>query len=166
MKTSRIQSMVVTLIVTAVLSGCSRNRELLKSFEDVSSGHTRQGQFKIAQNRAMSINGQMPFTDIGSAFYYRPGRGNLASVGVLWNDDPGESYRESYELVQTYAPTAKKEKIQELRDTVLKLTGAVADVVVQVQVLEAAKSKLDEAQKEVDKANEMLEKEKNTFQDS
>jgi len=166
MKTSRIQSMVVTLIVTAVLSGGARNRELLKSFEDVSSGHTRQGQFKIAQNRAMSINGQMPFTDIGSAFYYRPGRGNLASVGVLWNDDPGESYRESYELVQTYAPTAKKEKIQELRDTVLKLTGAVADVVVQVQVLEAAKSKLDEAQKEVDKANEQLEKEKETFQDS
>lgn len=159
MKALQIQYLVAFLIIAALSAGCSRNRELLKSFEDVSSGHTRQGQFKISQYRAMSINGQMPFTDIGSAFYYRPGRGNLASVGVLWNDDPDTSYRESYELVQTYTPSAQKEKIQELRDTVLNLTGAVADVVVQIHILETAETKLKEAQEALNKAEKKVEKE-------
>ena len=83
---------VVTLlgIVAIALSGCRsfyRNDELLRSFEDISAGHAPSGFFKVAQHRTMSINGQLPFLDIGPTYFYRPQRGNLASVGLLWDEE-------------------------------------------------------------------------------
>lgn len=83
--TPRTRLLLLALAGTLALTACksARNGELLSSFEDISAGHVAVG-LKMHQVRTMSINGQMPFTDIGSLYYYKPDRGNLAAIGMTF----------------------------------------------------------------------------------
>lgn len=130
MKTSILRPLLLTITAGAILVGCasSRNGELLRSFEDISAGFTKNG-FKLSQVRTMSINGQLPFVDIGALYYYKPVRGNLAAVGLHLDGDSTNLFRNSHELIQCYESDATTKDLTDLRDQVLviaRLAGEMA----------------------------------------
>lgn len=123
---------LIALFFTIGLTACrsSRNGELLSSFEDVSAGHVAIG-LKLNQVRTMSLNGQMPFTDIGSLYYYKPGRGNLAAVGMTLdtNINP-EAFTNAHEVIQNYACSGAGTLalVKELRNKLLAVSIAAGEL--------------------------------------
>lgn len=144
MKTSLLPLLAASA-ACALLTGCasSRNAELLQSFEDISAGYTRNG-FKVNQIRTMSVNGQLPFVDIGALYYFKPARGNLAAIGLTLDDPTPTPFTNSYELVQKYDSTADMKTLTKIRSAVLEVAAQAAKVVVAEGVAsEAAKAAAD-----------------------
>lgn len=144
MKTSSLR-LPAASVICALLAGCasSRNGELLQSFEDISAGYTRNG-FKVNQIRTMSVNGQLPFVDIGALYYFKPARGNLAAIGLTLDDSTGKPFTNSYELVQNYDSTADMKTLTKIRSVVLDVARKAAQVVIAEGIAsEAAKAAAD-----------------------
>lgn len=118
---------LATLTASTLLTGCasSRNAELLGSFEDITAGYVKQG-FKINQIRTMSVNGQLPFLDIGNIFYFKPQRGNLAAIGLSFET---QDFTNSVEQIQTFASDASVDDLVELREKVILVAQAAGRVV-------------------------------------
>ena len=122
-----IPRLATTILACALLSGCasSRNGDLLGSFEDITAGYTKTG-WKANQVRTMSVNGQLPFLDIGDAYYFKPHRGNLAAIGLSFEV---QDFTNSTEKIQTFASGASVNDLVELRAKVLFVAEAAAAVV-------------------------------------
>lgn len=145
-----MKSRVLSIILTPlVLAGCATDKGMLKSFENISSDYTNEGFWKIKQRRTMSINGQLPFANVGDVFHYTPVRGNLSAIGLDW------ATNKSYELVQTYTNTSTLPEILKIRDKITAVSTEAASLIVAGNELEdaseteaKAKAKLDSSKAE------------------
>lgn len=157
MKTSLLL-LPIALVASALLTGCasSRNAELLGSFEDITAGYSKSG-WKLNQVRTMSVNGQLPFLDIGNIFYFKPRRGNLAAIGLSFEQ---QDFTNSVEQIQTFASDATVDDLVELREKVIVVAQAAGRVVAAEAALRGntntTETVITELKTEVKEASEAL----------
>jgi len=131
---------ILAPVLLAVSAGCvSHNREILSSFVDITSAKYKEGG-SLAQYQAASVNGLLPFEDVGETYFFAGKRGMLTAIGIsaVTNYHPysyevesfntNGPYTLTYKRIREYASPATLVDLQQIRSNILNFSTAYVDM--------------------------------------
>lgn len=117
-------------VLTLVLTGCSssNNRAIIRSFENITSGKHHEGG-AFAQTHAASVNGLLPFEEVGETYFFTGRRSVLTAIGVSAVTNaarhcPCDPETITYKVIREYPSDATLADLTAIRSNITALSAS------------------------------------------